>query len=137
VRPHHLLYHIYIAPFAYWGGIGGAKLGQALVIGGIFAATWLLLRRLRIRPAWLWLIVLLALSSPFVYRMMMVRAQGAAVLVLLLVLYALFTRRYRWLLPLAFALQALMENSPGMLLALVAGVLARSLRKSRRDGLPD
>jgi hypothetical protein len=214
---HHLLYHIYLAPFAYWGGIGGAKLGQALIIGGICAALWLLLRRLHVRPAWLWVMALLALSSPFVYRMLMARAQGAAVLVLLIALYALFTRRDRWLLMLAFAFtwlyngfillpifaalyaaamwaserrfvwqplvfalvgvaagliinpyfpqnitfivehlgekvdiesgirvgnewypyttRALMENSPGMLLALVAGLFAPNLRRRRRDAV--
>lgn len=100
---HHLLYHAYLAPFAYWGGIAGAKFAQMLVVGGIFGAFWLLLRHLQIRPAWVWLIALLAVSAPFLYRTLMVRTQGAAVLVLLLALIVLFSRRYRWLAPIAFA----------------------------------
>lgn len=212
---HHLLYHIYLAPFAALGGLGSSKLAQAIVFGGVFAAFWLLLRRLHIRHTWLWLIVLLGASTPFLYRMMMVRAQGAAVLFLLLALYVMFSQRYRWLMPIAFGFAwlyngfvlmtvfaaiymlsawlterkliwqpvfyavtgtaagliinpyfpqniafifehlgekvdisasvrvgsewypyttgALMENSLGMLLALAAGVLAPSLRKTGRD----
>ncbi|MBK8023698.1 MAG: hypothetical protein IPK19_20240 [Chloroflexi bacterium] len=213
---HHLLYHVYLAPFVQWGGIPGAKLAQALVVGGMFAAFWLLLRTLEVRLPWLWLIALLGVSTPFLYRMLMVRTQAAAVLVLFLALYALFSRRYRWLAPIAFAFtwlyngfillpvfaglyvlsawltdrqwvwrpliytaigvaaglvinpyfpqnitfildhlgekvdvaanirvgsewypyttEALLDNSLGMLLALAAGMLAPSLRKTRRDG---
>ncbi len=212
---HHLLYHVFLAPFSYWGGVGGAKVAQALIVGGIFAAVWMLLRRLEIRPAWLWLIAVLGVSAPFLYRMVMVRAQGAAVLMLLLALYAFFSHRPRWLIPIAFAFtwlyngfillpifaglylvsawlterrfvwqplvytligtaagliinpyfpqniafildhlgekvdiasnirvgsewypyttQALLENSPGALLALVGGMIAPSLRKTGRD----
>ncbi len=100
---HHLLYHLYVAPFAYWGGIDGAKFAQALVVGGIFAAFWLLLRTLQIRPAWLWLVALLGISTPFLYRILMVRTQGAAVLALLIALYLLFKGRYRWMMAVAFA----------------------------------
>ncbi|MBL8131342.1 MAG: hypothetical protein JNL42_05760 [Anaerolineae bacterium] len=100
---HHLLYHLYLAPFAYWGGMAGAKLAQALVVGGVFAAFWLLLRQMSVRFPWLWLIALLGVSTPFLYRTMMVRTQGAAVLLLLLALYALFSGRYRWLALISFA----------------------------------
>ncbi len=100
---HHLLYHVFLAPFSYWGGVTGAKMAQALIVGGIFAAFWALLRRLEIRPSWLWLIALLGVSAPFLYRMIMVRAQGAAVLLLLLALYTFFSNRPRWLILIAFA----------------------------------
>jgi hypothetical protein len=212
---HHLLYHIYLAPFASWGGIAGSKLAQALVFGGMLVAFWLLLRKLHIRYTWFWIVVLLGASTPFLYRMMMVRAQGAAVLFLLLALYIMFSQRYRWLMPIAFGFawlyngfilmpifaglftiagwlterkliwqpllytitgtaagliinpyfpqniafivdhlgekvditasvrvgsewypyttSALLKNSPGMLLALIAGIFAPSMRKTGRD----
>ncbi len=100
---HHLLYHIYLSPWVYWGGIPGAKLAQALVVGGIFAALWSLLRYLQVRYVFLWTIALLGVSSPFLYRMLMVRTQGAAVLLLLIVLHLLFRKRYVWVIGLAFA----------------------------------
>jgi hypothetical protein len=100
---HHLLYHIYLAPWEYWGGIIGAKLAQALVFGGICLAFWSLLRRLQVRYAVLWTAALFGVSTPFIYRALMVRTQAAAVLLLLVALHLLVARRDRWLVVLAFA----------------------------------
>lgn len=100
---HHLLYHIYLAPFMAVGGITGAKLAQSIIFGAIAVACWSLLRTLNVRYAWLWTIGIIALSTPFLYRMLMIRTQGAAVLLLLITLQVLFQRRYLWLILLAFA----------------------------------
>jgi hypothetical protein len=214
---HHLLYHLYLAPWVYWGGIVGAKLAQSFVVAGVFVALWSLLRALKVRYVLLWSIGLLGVSSPFLYRILMVRTQGAALLLLLVALQLLFRRHYRWLVVVAFAFtwlyngfvllpaiaalyvlsvfisdrrvvwqalayallgtglglfinpyfpqnvvfivshlgekvnveasirvgsewypyttQALLENSPGALLALVAGVLAPSFFKARRSAV--
>jgi hypothetical protein len=99
---HHLLYHILVAPFAHWGGIEGAKLAQSIIVGAVFAMTWVLLRQMQVHSVWFWLLLLLGLSTPFLYRLLMVRAQGAAVLMLLCALSVLFSRRYRWLVPISF-----------------------------------
>jgi hypothetical protein len=56
-----------------------------------------------VRFALVWTFGLLALSAPFLYRMLMIRTQGAAVLFLLIALILLFQQRYRWLLVLGFA----------------------------------
>lgn len=100
---HHLLYHLYLAPFMTLDGIAGAKAAQAMVVGGIFAAVWWLLRSLQVRLASVWAIGLLGVSTPFLYRMLMVRTQGAAVLLLVVALHLLFRKRYGWLVGLAFA----------------------------------
>jgi hypothetical protein len=100
---HHLLYHLYLAVWIQWGGIAAVKLAQAFIIGGIGLAFWSLLRLLNVRLALIWTIAILALSQPFLYRMLMIRTQAAAVLLLLLTLHILFREQYRWLIVLSFA----------------------------------
>lgn len=99
---HHLLYHMYLSPWAYWGGIAGTKIAQAVVMGGVLAAAWGLLRSLEVRWAALWAVALLGVSAPFLYRMLMARTQAAALLLLLVALLLLFRKRHTWLLALAF-----------------------------------
>ncbi len=100
---HHLLYHIYLSPWMYWGGITGAKTAQAVVVGGILLAAWSLLSYLQVRYASIWTLLLFGVSAPFLYRMLMVRTQGAAVLLIIIALHLLFRKRYIWLVGLAFA----------------------------------
>ena len=100
---HHLLYHLYLAPWVYWGGIAGAKLAQAVVVGSIVVVFWALLRLLQVRFALIWTLGIAATSSTFLYRMLMIRTQAAAVLIILITLYLLFQRRYRWLALCTFA----------------------------------
>lgn len=99
---HHLLYHLYVAPFMHLGGITGAKLATVSIAAAVFLATWLLLRQIKVPNAWLWTIGLFALSVPFIYRMLMIRTQGASLLLLIIALMFLFARRYRWLILVSF-----------------------------------
>ena len=100
---HHLLFHLYLAPWIHYGGMDGAKFATALVAAGVFVAAWVLLRGIGVRYPLVWTFLLLGVSSPFTYRLLMTRTQGAALLVLIITLHCLFQRRYRAILPLAFA----------------------------------
>ncbi len=100
---HHLLYHIYLAPWMVFAGIAGVKLAQSFILGAIAVVFWSLLRYLQVGFAAVWTVGLLAVSSPFLYRMLMIRTQAAAVLLLLITLHLLFRQRYRWLMIVAFA----------------------------------
>lgn len=100
---HHLLFHLYLAPWAYFGGLTGAKLGAVSLAAAAFLAAWVMLRGIGARFAAMWTIALLGVSTPFLYRMLMVRVQSASLLLLIVGLHILFQRRYRWLMPLAFA----------------------------------
>lgn len=100
---HHLLYHLYLAPWSHWGGMTGAKLGQLAIAAGVFVAAWVLLRSVNVRFPALWAFALFSLSLPFLYRLLMVRTQGAALLLLIVALIVLFQRRYRWMVVLSFA----------------------------------
>lgn len=100
---HHLLYHLYLSPWIHWGGVIGVKLAQSLVLGAIGVVFWSLLRHLQVQKAMIWTFALLALSTPFLYRMLMIRTQAMAVLLLLVTIYVVVHKRYHWLVPLAFA----------------------------------
>lgn len=100
---HHLLYHLYLSPWIHWGGVLGVKIAQSLVLGGIAVMFWSLLRRLQVQKATVWTFAILAISSPFLYRMLMIRTQAMAVLLLLITIYVLLRKQYHWLVLLAFA----------------------------------
>lgn len=100
---HHLLYHLALAPWAYFGGVVGPKLAASIIAAGVFTAAWALLRQIGVKRASLWTLALFAASAPFLYRLLMVRTQGAALLLLIAMLAIVFAGRYRWLVPLAFA----------------------------------
>ncbi len=100
---HHLLYHLYIAPWTSLAGIDGAKLATVSIAAGVFLASWGLMRQIGVRYPAFWTLALFGLSVPFVYRMLMIRTQGASLLVLILALMFLFQRRYRGLILLGFA----------------------------------
>jgi hypothetical protein len=119
---HHLLYHLFLAPWVTLGGVTGAKLAAAAIGAGVFLAAWGLLRQIGVRHAALWTLAMLGLSSPFLYRLLMIRTQGAALLLLILALTALFAQRPRWLLILAFAFTWLYDGF--ILILAVAGLYA-------------
>ena len=100
----------------------GAKLAAAAIGAGVFLAAWNLLRQIGTRHAALWTLALFGLSTPFLYRLLMIRTQGAALLVLILALSALFAKRPRWLLVLAFAFTWLYDGF--VLILAVAGLYA-------------
>lgn len=99
---HHLLFHLAIAPLTALAGVAGAKVATAAIAAGVFTAAWVLLRQIGVRYAALWALGLFAVSTPFLYRMLMIRTQGASLLLLILALWVLFARRYRWMILLGF-----------------------------------
>lgn len=127
---HHLLYHLYLSPFMVLGGIAAAKVAQALVVGGLMVAVWSLLRYLQVRQPVIWTIGLLGVSTPFLYRMLMVRTQGAAVLLVVVALQVLFRKRYGWLVGLAFAFTWLYNGF--VLLPVVVGLYVVSVFMTER-----
>lgn len=126
---HHLLYHAYLALFATTdpavdGGVAltqQAKMATVILPALAFVAIWWLLRQQGIRWAVLWTVALLTMSGAFLYRLSMPRAQAASLLVLVLGLHWLLTRRYRLLLPLGFIYVWLYDAFP--LLLVLAGIV--------------
>jgi hypothetical protein len=133
---HHLLFHLYVAPWMHFGGLTGAKLAAVSITAAAVVAGWLLLRRAQVPAAWFWALTMLIVSAPFLYRLLMVRAQGMALLVLLVALLALFSGRPRWLIVVAFAFTWLYNGFVLMLGAAAAYSAAVWLSDRRFDLRP-
>ena len=125
---HHLLFHLFLAPFAAVdpavdGGAAltmGAKLATVALPALGVVALWWLLRGQGVPYAPVWALGVFAVSSAFLYRMSMTRAQSGAFVILALAVHWLLTGRHKWLAPLGFFFVWFYNAFP--LLLVVAGV---------------
>lgn len=124
---HHFLYHVLLIPFTYGDLRTGAKWASVILPAFTFLAGWILLRGQRVPYAPLWALGFFAVSEAFLYRMSMPRAQAVSLLMLLLGLHLALTRRYRWLLPLAFLYVWLYDAFPLLLIVVAVYVATRWL----------
>jgi hypothetical protein len=133
---HHFLFHVALIPFTFGDLRMGAKWAAMLFSSVAFLIIWRFLDRQRVPYAALWSIGLLAVSEAFIYRMSITRAQSLSLGVLVMGLDLLFTRKYKWLVPLAFVYVWMYDAFP--LLLLVAGLytLAVWLIERRLDLRP-
>lgn len=99
---HHLLFHIMQIPFAAFRDPRlGAKVGSIVFASlAVLSCYWLLLRY-RVRYALVWLLALLACSSPFLFRLNMAKAPPLSIIYLIIAIHLFFQRKYWPLLPLA------------------------------------
>lgn len=100
---HHLLFHLFLAPWVALGGMAGAKVATAAIAAAAFTMVWVFLRGIGARYATVWALAMFAISSPFLYRLLMIRTQGASLLLLIVTLHLLAQRHYRWLIGMGFA----------------------------------
>jgi asparagine N-glycosylation enzyme membrane subunit Stt3 len=100
---HHLLFHILLIPFTWFGDLRIAAKVAAVLFGSlaVLSCYWLIVRY-QISYTFVWLIALLASSAPFLFRMSMTRAQAVSIVFMVTGIYLLFERKYRLLAPLAF-----------------------------------
>lgn len=133
---HHFLYHIVLLPFTLGDLILGAKWASVLFASLAFTSVWALLRSQRIPLAGLWALGLLAISGAFIYRMSMVRAQSLSMAVLVLGLFLMFSRRYKWLAPLSFLYVWLYDAFPLIVVTAAAYVFSVWIIEKKLDFQP-
>lgn len=133
---HHFLYHILLIPFTFGDLRVGAKWASVTLPAFTFLAGWIFLRGQRVPYAVLWSLGFFAVSEAFLYRMSMPRAQSVSLLMLILALHLTLTRRYRWLLPLAFLYVWLYDAFPLILMLVGLYVAARWLLDRQFDPVP-
>lgn len=133
---HHLLFHVWLVPFARGDLIRGAKVASALGAWGAFGACYLFLLWCRIRRAEGWMIALLAAAPGFLYRMEMPRVQSLSLVFLIAALALLSSGRYVWLLPLAWAYAWLHDAFPFLLAMCGCAGLAEWLSGRRFAAAP-
>jgi len=141
---HHELLHLLQAPFTLLEGVLGqgeglilaAKLSAWLFATLSFGYCYFILRRLGVRWPLAWLALMLAISPLFVWRHSMARAQSLSLLLLVAVLWAVFERRQRWLVPLGFIGAWLFDGSLLVVSVPLAALVARLLAERRLDWQP-
>ncbi|HEX5736558.1 MAG TPA: hypothetical protein VF131_27245 [Blastocatellia bacterium] len=95
---HHMLLHVFQMPFTFVGDLGlAAKLSSVALAAIAFTVFYLLLRRYEIGYPLLWLVILFAASSPFLYRMSMARGQSLSLALQFLAFHFIIKRSYKWL----------------------------------------
>ncbi len=129
---HHFLFHVFQIPFTLFPDFQtGAKVGTWLFAClAVFACYWLAVRE-RLSYPLVWLVAILGSSAPFLYRIHMGKAMSVSIVLLVLGIYLLFERKYRWLLPLSyvFALAYDMVALLWVATAVWAGVMLWSERR--------
>ena len=113
---HHFLFHVALIPFTFGDLRLGAKWAAVVFSALAFLSVWWLLRRQSIPYAALWALGVLAISEAFLYRMSITRAQSLSLAFLIIGLHWMFTRQYRWLIPLSFLYVWFYDAFPLMLI---------------------
>jgi hypothetical protein len=102
---HHFLFHLFQIPFTFTSDLAAGAKFSAVVYGALAVfSCFAFLIWARVSYPWAWLLVLLACSGPFLFRMSLPRAPSVTVVTLVLGLWLLWTRRTVWLGALAFLL---------------------------------
>lgn len=99
---HHFLYHVALIPFTFGDLVAGAKWSAVTFSALAFLSIWLLLHRQKIPLAWMWSLLLLAISEAFLYRMSITRAQSLSLAMLALGLMWMLENKHKHLAVLSF-----------------------------------
>jgi asparagine N-glycosylation enzyme membrane subunit Stt3 len=95
---HHMLLHVFQMPFTFIGDLRLAAKWSPIALAALaFTIFYLLLRRYEVGYPLLWLTVLFASSSPFLYRMSMARGQSLSLALQLIAFHLIMKRSYKWL----------------------------------------
>ena len=130
----HFLFHLLLIPFTLFGNLLlGAKVAASTFAAAALTAFTVFLRRRRVPYPVFWLLLLLASSAAFLYRMNMVRGQSLAIVGFLVFLDALLERRARLAFATAFAFVWLYQLFPLFILLAVAVALAGLRDRPRPD----
>jgi hypothetical protein len=133
---HHFLYHVALIPFTFGDLLAGAKWSAVIFAAIAFLAVWFLFHRQQIPAAWLWALGLLAVSTPFLYRMSVTRAQSLSVGVLALGMLFLLEGKHKWLGILSFLYVWMYDAFPLLLAFTVLHAVAILLLEKRLEYRP-
>lgn len=92
-RDHHLLWHYLLIPFTGGDLILGGKIAVVLFCTAAGLALYHLLRRAEVKEPLAWTALALLSSSPFLYRVSMLRVQSVSLALLLFVFHGCLKRK--------------------------------------------
>lgn len=105
---HHHGFHVLLAPLVHWSdritgeAFLGGKIAAMLAMGASAAMLAHILRRLRVRHRWFWVLALACLPWHFWLRHSFIRAPLVGLPLMMAALLLVLRRRYKWLALLGF-----------------------------------
>jgi len=133
---HHFLFHLALIPFTFGDMLVGAKWAAVIFTSLAFLFVWFLFQRQRIPLHWLWAVGLLGVSSPFLYRMSVTRANSLSLGILALGMIFLLEGKNKHLAVLAFLYVWMYDAFPILFALGVLHFLAVALIERRFDFRP-
>ena len=129
---HHMLLHVAQMPFTFIGDLRlAAKLSPIFLAAFAFTIFYLIIRRYEISYPLLWLIVLFASSSPFLYRMSMARGQSLSLALQLIAFHLIMKRDWKWLAVLTVIFVWSYNAFPLMIPLVLVGVVAHFITEKK------
>lgn len=129
---HHMLLHVIQMPFTFIGDLRlAAKLSPIFLAALAFTIFYLILRRYEISYPLLWLIVLFASSSPFLYRMSMARGQSLSLALQLIAFHLMMKRDWKGLAILTIIFVWSYNAFPLLIPLVLFGVIAHFITEKR------
>lgn len=101
---HHFLFHLLQIPFLwFFEPVMAAKVATVFfATAALFSINWLIYRH-GVKHQLIWFAAILCCANAFYYRMNMGKAPPLTIIITVIGIHLLFTRQYKWLLPLMFA----------------------------------
>ena len=124
---HHFLYHLFLVPFVkIFDPLQGIKIAQALLTSLFIFLFYWFLKKEKIKYSLFWTL-LLALNSPFIFRVLLIKANSFSLIFLLLGLYFIFNKKYWPLFTLSYLYVLAYGGWPLMFLMVIFYVISKSL----------
>lgn len=98
----HFLYHVFLIPFVkLMDPLMGTKLANILLSVALVILFYWIMQKYKVKFSF-WYTILLMITTPFIFRINLIKAPVFSILILILGLYLLFDYRYKWLFVLSF-----------------------------------
>lgn len=125
----HFLYHLFLIPsLLFPDHLIGIKFFQALINSVFILLFYLLLKKEKIKAPLLWITILIT-SSPFIFRVSLIKANSFSLIFLFLGIYFIFNRKYLFLFILSYFYVLAYGGWPLMFLLSLVFVLSQFLDK--------
>jgi len=99
---HHFIYHIILSLFInFFEPIVGVKIATTFINTSFLFIFYSFLKNQKIQHIWLYIIILLS-SSPFLFRINLTKASSLSLIILFLILFSIFKKKYKTLFALSF-----------------------------------
>ncbi len=126
-------YHILLMPLTYGNLIVGSKFAAIIFASLIFALFYWVLQKFKVKYGFLWVLLLFAASSEFIFRLTLSRPFVLSISILILGFYLIIRKKYIWLLVLSFFYALTYSISPLILVISSFYILSEYIQTKKID----